>query len=427
MKNFLSFFALMLLLVLVTACKKEISDNTQQVVESGKPAPQPSSLISLQWQQCLGTPELDFGYGVSETSDGYYIAGYTNSPDGRTSASLYRVNFDRTVILDAFVHGSGSEKFESVVTTSDGGCLAAGSTSSPELKGANGGDILLVKFSSTLGVEWKRTIGGSGGENAHALIKTSDSKYALTGYTSSTDGDIASSTSGKPEVWIVKFDISSSGPVIEWETKVPGIAGSNSEQAYSLAEGVNGDFTVIGSSYFPNPDIFVAITDNAGNVKHTNRIGSPDIGIADIGWSVSASNDNTGFVFTGSLGSNTIIRKISSNGDFIWERSYVLGSARSIVSTPDGIILVGLTSNRTGDVVSTFGGQDLFVLRLNELGGKLDNRSFGGSKSDMGKRVIRTTDGNYIAVGETNSSNSGNVFGNHGGQDIWTVKFKIGN
>ena len=40
--------------------------------------------------------------------------------------------------------------------------------------------------------------------------------------------------------------------------------------------------------------------------------------------------------------------------------------------------------------------------------------------------VITTPDGNYIAVGNTNSNN-GNVSGNNGGSDIWVVKFKFDN
>ena len=86
-----------------------------------------------------------------------------------------------------------------------------------------------------------------------------------------------------------------------------------------------------------------------------------------------------------------------------------------MISTTQGDIIVGQT------------GQDLFVLRLNDANGnQISSNLLGGNKSDGGKMVITTTDGGYIAVGNTNSNN-GNVSGNNGGSDMWVVKFKFDN
>lgn len=48
-------------------------------------------------------------------------------------------------------------------------------------------------------------------------------------------------------------------------------------------------------------------------------------------------------------------------------------------------------------------------------------KTFGGSLDETAKSIQQTTDGGYIAVGDSNS-NDGDVSGNHGNQDFWIVK-----
>jgi hypothetical protein len=45
----------------------------------------------------------------------------------------------------------------------------------------------------------------------------------------------------------------------------------------------------------------------------------------------------------------------------------------------------------------------------------------GGTGADNNASIQQTTDGGYIVIGQTNSTN-GDVSGNHGGTDIWVVK-----
>lgn len=46
----------------------------------------------------------------------------------------------------------------------------------------------------------------------------------------------------------------------------------------------------------------------------------------------------------------------------------------------------------------------------------------GGTREDAGNSILQTNDGNYIVAGKTNSDN-GPVTGNHGGYDVWVVKY----
>ena len=187
------------------------------------------------------------------------------------------------------------------VARPDGGCLVAGVSSSidGDLAGLNNvGNGLLIKISSSGSKEWVKKIGGG---KINALIKTSDEKYALTGYNTPVNG-----TTG---VWVVKFDINADGPVIEWQ-KTIGDPDNIERHGYSLTEAANGGFTIAGTVYTdPTPDIWVINTDDMGIVKHTRRISS-GVG-ADVAFGVTAStdlnNNITGYLVTGYLSSNNLL------------------------------------------------------------------------------------------------------------------------
>jgi len=134
--------------------------------------------------------------------------------------------------------------------------------------------------------------------------------------------------------------------------------------------------------------------------------------------SVDANNNITGYVVTGYISGVQAAVKLNLDGSVNWQKTFstvggqVGGQGRSVVSTPQGDIIVG-TNN------------DLFVLRLNDANGDMtSNNVFGGAKADAGRSVISTTDDGYITVGNTSSTN-GDVSGNHGGSDIWVLKFKL--
>ncbi len=98
----------------------------------------------------------------------------------------------------------------------------------------------------------------------------------------------------------------------------------------------------------------------------------------------------------------------------------------SLARTDDGgVILIGETSSSAnGDVTSTnHGGTDLWLVKLDGGGAIEWQRLLGGSGEDWGSAVQQTTDGGYILLGSSFSSESGDVTGvNHGAADLWVVK-----
>jgi len=94
--------------------------------------------------------------------------------------------------------------------------------------------------------------------------------------------------------------------------------------------------------------------------------------------------------------------------------------SESIWQTNDGgYIVAGSTA---GDVIGFHGGaDDIWVVKLDAIGGTEWQKALGGNGSDVVGEIQQTTDGGYILVGTT-SSNNGDISGNHGSADCWVVK-----
>ena len=102
--------------------------------------------------------------------------------------------------------GSGIDEAVSVVETGDGNYMVLGTTRSSDGditdRAGNDSDFWLLKLSKTGEIIWSKTYGGSDDENASRITKTNDGGYLLTGYTTSSDGDIYENA-GFQDYWVV--------------------------------------------------------------------------------------------------------------------------------------------------------------------------------------------------------------------------------
>lgn len=108
-----------------------------------------------------------------------------------------------------------------------------------------------------------------------------------------------------------------------------------------------------------------------------------------------------------------------------WEKS--LGGtgfdyAYSIRQTYDGgYIVAGSSASNDGDVTGNHGGEDVWVVKLNNFGSIDWQKSYGGTGRDIAHDILQTSDGGYIIAG-TSNSNDGDVTNNHGNYDAWIIK-----
>lgn len=229
-------------------------------------------------------------------------------------------------------------------------------------------------------IKWQKNYGGSNNEYGYSILGCSNGGYLLAGSSGSNDFDVVKNYGGD-DVWLSKISISGN---IEWERNY---GGSANDVAYSVIE--TNDRGYVFAGYTTSND-----SDVSGNA-----------GAADV-WVV----------------------KIDSSGDIIWQ-STLGGSAndyaRAIIQTTDnGYVFAGYTNSNNGDVSGNHGGYDYWVVKL-DSGGNLEwQEALGGGNFDQAYAIALTNDSGFVVTGYV-SSNDGNVSGNHGSQDMWTVKLDI--
>lgn len=127
-------------------------------------------------------------------------------------------------------------------------------------------------------------------------------------------------------------------------------------------------------------------------------------------------------------------KQISVEQDFIvsnpvtiaWKK--VLGGngndyGYSIIKTPDGgSLLSGRTTSNNGDITSTKGGIDMWVVKLDAAGAITWQKTYGGNSDEYSVAAAATPDGGYVLTGYTLSNNNGDVGQNHGNTDFWVIK-----
>ena len=232
---------------------------------------------------------------------------------------------------------------------------------------------------------------------------------------------------------------SAQAPDIEWQKS---LGGSDDDIASSIQQTADGGYIIVGSSYSNdgdvtenqgNDDFWIVKLDDLGIIEWQNSFGGSS---RDIAYSVQQTPDG-GYIVAGESFSNDgdvtgnqglydfWIIKLDDQGVLVWQKT--LGGSgqdllRSIQHTNDnGYIVAGISSSTDGDVTGNHGDFDIWVVKLNEDGNLQWQKSYGGSESDFAYSVQQTTDGGYIVAGGS-YSNDGDVTGNHGDGDYWVLK-----
>ena len=286
--------------------------------------------------------------------------------------------------------GSGSDKPQAIITTSDGGLAVLGYSNSTDGQLVNKSlavnDYWLLKFDSDGELQWHRTYGGSKDDRGQALIQTADGGFALAGYAMSSDGD-GSNNEGFHDHWIVKLD---AGGTIEWERSY-GFAGH--DHAYDLIQTPDGGYFFTG---------FLDIVASGGQGGSAKISGLTAHGVGEF-WGT----------------------KIDAQGNLEW-RKFFGGTnndrAYGLVQSFDGgYIMAGFSESDDTDISNTKGSYDFWLVKVNDTGGLVWERSFGGSGIDVAYDIERTEDNAYVIAGHTFSTDQ-DITENHGESDAWLIK-----
>ncbi len=277
---------------------------------------------------------------VGTSDGGYAIAGQTSSfGAGSFDFWLIKVDGSGNMEWNRTYGGPGVERAESLVMTSDGGYVIAGSKSS---FGIDEDDVWLVKTDRYGNLEWNRTYGGEGSDSASSLVVTSDGGYAIAGSTSNS-----SSVYSNFDFWLIKTDANGN---MEWNQTYD----MRSDHASSVVETSDGGFAIVG-----------AATPGPFPIGHS--------------WLV----------------------KTDANGNMEWNQTYDIG-LRSLVETFDGgYALAGYTpSSPAGGGITN---NDVWLVKTDAFGNIEWNQTYGGLEDDDANSLIVTSDGGYAFAGSTGS------------------------
>ncbi len=344
--------------------------------------------------------------------------------------------------------GSGEETPRKIIGTTDGGFAVLGFTNSIDgdldFKNLAVDDYWLLKFDAAGNLEWNRTYGGSGQDLGQSLVQTSDGGYALTGYAQSADGD-GSNNEGFHDNWIIKLDALGD---IEWE-KSYGFSGH--DHSYDVLQTEDGGFFFVGflditlaraDGYNEKRnsltrhgvgEFWGTKIDGQGNIEWRSYFGGSNndrahavVQADDGGFVMAGFSESVDFDISDSKGSYDFwVVKIDVHGNLLWQRSFGgsgIEISQDIAKTSDnGYVITGNTFSNDTDIAKNNGESDIWLIKIDDEGNLVWERTFGGTLFDAAQSVRTCSDGGFMVTGNS-KSNDVDLIQNEGENDIWLVK-----
>ncbi|MDR0230150.1 MAG: T9SS type A sorting domain-containing protein [Flavobacteriaceae bacterium] len=275
-----------------------------------------------------------------------------------------KVEWERTI------GGNHSEFLLAALSTADYGFLLAGASLSnktgdfeKEKKGNI--DACLWKIKEDGSKEWQYSLGGDRNDYLQSVCHTNDGGLFL-GITSSSNKafDKTEESRGMEDLWLVKLNAFKQ---IEWQKT---IGGSGNDEVVKVLALRKGGYIVLANS-----------NSNISREKNEKCFGGNDL------WVVC----------------------LNKEGNIVWQKTYGgeyndLGI--DIIETIDGGILIGAVSNSliSGNKnVKHYGEYDYWLIKIDQQGNELWQKSYGGLGDDKLKQVQEGEKGTYTLFGYSNS------------------------
>jgi hypothetical protein len=135
---------------------------------------------NITWQVAYGNSGPERGWWVKQASDGYIIAGNTESFGQGLDVYLLKTNFDGDSVWAKVYGGGGSDRAHSVDVTYDGRFIATGYVGS---FGVDATGIWLLKTYANGDTVWTQIFDGIDWDAGYTVRETSDRGYIIAGYT----------------------------------------------------------------------------------------------------------------------------------------------------------------------------------------------------------------------------------------------------
>ncbi len=405
---------------------------------------QQKECVFIDWSKHYGGTKADAANDFQRTSDGgYIVTGYSRSADedvmnnkGLSDYWVLKLDSLGNKEWQSNYGGADNDIATGILQTADGGYIVAGGAVSfdGQVSGNHGvEDAWVLRLDPIGNILWKKAYGGSLNDRAESIEPTSDGGFILSGYTQSSDGDLTLNN-GEFDYWV--FKINGAGNLL-WQKN---FGGSLSEYAFDAMQTNDGGYLVAGSSFSSDGnvstnkgfyDYWLVKMDASGNMVWEKSYGGNGeeraygIALNSSGAFIAGTSNSATFDVPGSNGGYDVwVINIDQNGGLIWTKNYggiTEDRALGLTAKADGgLLAAGLSTNASGNVSGNYGIKDGWLLNLDADGEIIWEKNFGGSLDDRFFAVMELAEGGFACAGFSASSNQ-DLDGNYGEQDFWVL------
>ncbi|MCU7549073.1 BACON domain-containing protein [Chitinophagaceae bacterium LB-8] len=304
-----------------------------------------------------------------------------NGNHGSSDAWVLKMDANGNKQWSKLFGGTASDALTSIAATNDGGYVMSGYSYSnnDDVSGNNGGnDAWVIKLDANGNKQWSKLYGGTQNEGASTIIVTTDGGFVIAGSTSSNNGDF-SGNHGESDTWVMKLDASGNKKWIKL------FGGTLYDSNTSIIAAPDGGYLMAGSSNSNDGDVngnhgsyydaWLVKLDANGNKQWSKLFG----GTQHDGASFITATADGGYVMTGFTYSNdgdisgnkgnsdALIIKVDANGNKQWGKLF--GGTQDDVSYPiiaaaGSYVIAGESKSNDGDFNGNHGDYDVWLMKL---------------------------------------------------------------
>jgi hypothetical protein len=342
--------------------------------------------------------------------------------------------FSASTVVDSTGNIYTTGRFENTVDFDPG-------VGTSNLTSAGSSDVFISKLDASGNLLWAKSFGAAAADAGLSIAVDSTGNVYTTGFFASTvdfdpgAGTTNLTTAGSSDVFISKLD--ASGNLVFAKR----FGGGISDLGYSIAVDSTGNIYTTGFfqdtvDFDPgagttnlitagSSDVFISKLDASGNLVFAKRFGAAE---ADVGRSIAL--DSTGNIYTTGYFEQTVdfdpgagttnltsagrsdvfVSKIDSSGNLVFAKRFGAAEADvglSVAVDSTGNVYTTGYFEQTVDFdpgagttdLTTAGGSDVFVSKLDASGNLVFAKRFGGSSDDGGISISVDSNGNIHTIG----------------------------
>ena len=287
-----------------------------------------NSNADIEWEKIYGSSNFNKNISIQQTIDnGYIVAYFITGNNYDINSWILKLTPSGDIEWKKSYIGSSDNILNSIKQTADKGYIAVGQTRSNNGNIPNDQrnfDAWIIKLDANGNLEWSKTFGGTNSDIANDVQQTINGEYLIAGHTFSNDGDITNNH-GNADLWVIKLQANGN---LQWQ-KTYGGSGFDDAKCiqktndghYMIAgntDSNNGDIT----NSHGDRDTWVLKIDDLGNLLQQTTVGTnSNEGVN----SILQTHDNN-FLITGysrvisSVNSNIFIAALNTNCTLLWQQ-----------------------------------------------------------------------------------------------------------